>query len=83
MSKSYRRTPIFGATKATSESADKTIWHRRFRRQTKLSLVRMDDPDGYIAPAVRELSNPWSMAKDGHYYYTASEINLGARTLRK
>jgi hypothetical protein len=83
MSKSFRHTPIFGNTTATTESTDKTIWHRRFRRQTKLSLVRMDDPDGYVPPAVRELSNPWAMPKDGRSYWTASEMSLGARSLRK
>jgi hypothetical protein len=81
MSKSVRHTPILGATKATSESADKAIWHRRFRRQSKLSVFHMEDPDSYIPPAVRQVSNPWSMAKDGHFYVPAA--HLTEKALRK
>jgi hypothetical protein len=81
MSKSYRHTPIFGCCSNASEKSDKTIWHRRFRRQNKLSVDRMDDPDGYIPPAVRELSNPWNMSKDGHFYMPAEFLT--ERALRK
>jgi hypothetical protein len=43
----------------------------------------MDDPDGYVPPAVRELSNPWAMPKDGRYYLTSVEMSLSDKTLRK
>jgi hypothetical protein len=84
MSKSYRHTPIFGHTAATSESADKAVWHRRFRRQSKLFVAKLvssldsDGFDGYLPPAVRSLSNPWSMAKDGHFYMPAQDLTRKA-----
>ena len=31
MSRSRRKTPIFGITTATSEAEDKRLWHKRLR----------------------------------------------------
>lgn len=43
MSRSYRKTPIFGFTNATSEKKDKQIWHKRMRHaeHQKLSQIPM------------------------------------------
>lgn len=38
MSRSYRKTPIFGFTNATSEKKDKQIWHKRMRRNENQKL---------------------------------------------
>jgi len=63
MARSKRKTPIRGITTAESEKQDKQLAHRRYRRKTKAVLQQV--PDAEIFPHVRELSNPWSMGKDG------------------
>lgn len=57
MSRSYRKTPIFGHTKAESEKEDKKLWHRAWRRSND------------IESSHREFSNPWDMSKDGKTYW--------------
>lgn len=60
MSNSYRRTPIFGITNATSEKADKQRANKAHRANQKKSDLPVDR---------RESSDPWFMAKDGKFYY--------------
>lgn len=61
MSRSTRRTPIFGNSKAKSERWDKRFWHRRFRRAVKQALRHAYE----IMPHFRVVSDPWLFAKDG------------------
>ena len=63
MARSQRKTPIRGITTAESEKKDKQLAHRRYRR--KMKAVLQQAPDAEILPHVRDLSNPWSMSKDG------------------
>ena len=46
MSRSYRKTPIFGYTCAESEKKDKQIWHKRMRRieNQKLHQIPFEKP---------------------------------------
>jgi len=69
MSRSKRKTPVFGITTAKSEKQDKRIANRKLRRAAKQRLGY--DPDG-VMPQLREVSNVWSMAKDGKYRYSRS-----------
>lgn len=66
MSRSRRKTPIFGHA-GESEKDDKRLCNRKIRRiaKEKLSL----DPDGYLEPLPNEVYNVWSMAKDGKSYW--------------
>ena len=64
MSRSYKRTPIFGNACCDSEKEDKQLWHRAFRRKTKLALK-----SGLYLPDFREVSNPWDFGKDGKHYW--------------
>jgi hypothetical protein len=61
MSRSRRKTPIFGYTTSVSEAADKAIWHRRHRRAD------------YIARSHRAHSNPWMMDKDGKHWWAGAQ----------
>lgn len=61
MSRSRRKTPIHGMTCAKSEKADKSHSHRKVRRAVRIA-VHTGAP---VLPLERELTNPWSMAKDG------------------
>jgi hypothetical protein len=65
MSRSIRKTPIFGITRAASEKKDKKIWHSRFRHASKQKLRACDDLDTMVDVAAKEVSNPWLMSKDG------------------
>lgn len=63
MSRSRKRTPIMGIVSATSEKDDKRANHRRERRRVREVLATTPEPDSL--PHHRELSDPWTMAKDG------------------
>ena len=63
MARSKRKRPIRGITTAGSEKKDKQREHRKYRRTTRVLLQQV--PDAELFPHVRELSNPWSMGKDG------------------
>jgi hypothetical protein len=65
MSRSIRKTPIFGNAKSQSEAKDKKIWHSRFRHSVKQRLKSCADHDALVDVDVKEVSNPWLMAKDG------------------
>jgi hypothetical protein len=67
MSRSRRKTPIFGFTTATSEAFDKAKWHRAFRRAENQRLTC--DPETE-AHHFREFYNPWSMHKDGKHWWS-------------
>lgn len=67
MSRSKRKTPIYGIC-GGSEKEDKRIWHRRFRRKEKVALSKQHDE--HISTDHREVSNPWSMSKDGKMYWS-------------
>jgi hypothetical protein len=71
MARSRKKTPITGVTMARSKKADKQTNHRRERRRVRQKLDVDAAPD--VLPHTKELSDPWSMAKDGKIY-------LGRRT---
>jgi hypothetical protein len=68
MTHSFRHTPIVGNTKADSEAADKRIWHQRFRTRAKQELATCVDFEAYVGVDLREVSDPWTMAKDGRQW---------------
>lgn len=78
MSRSYRRTPILPVTNSHSEKIDKKQWHRRWRTHERVRLtakLRRNGETGledYLPVAVREISNPSRMDKDGKSYWSAS-----------
>lgn len=47
MSRSYRKTPIFGHTNAKSEKDDKRIWHKRMRHTEHQKLNQIPISDYY------------------------------------
>lgn len=63
MSRSWKKRPFSGITTATSEKKDKQLANRHTRRVNKYLLSFTHDPDKLLLK--RELSNVWSMAKDG------------------
>lgn len=69
MSRSRRKTPIFGHTTARSEADDKRLWHKRWRSRVRDQLASLD-PDGDPLPVPRQaVSSTWVMAKDGKHWF--------------
>ena len=69
MSRSLRKTPIFGHTTARSESDDKRLWHKRWRSRERDQLASRG-PDGDPLPVHRQdVSSTWDMAKDGKHWF--------------
>jgi len=86
MSRSRRKTPVFGIASAKSEKQDKKIWHSRLRSRirTGLAAVQSEQLDGYIAPVSNDVSSVWSMAKDGkRYFHPRKQIAMAARMAQR
>ena|SRR5688572_20868273 len=66
VARSRKRVPIAGITSATSEKQEKRANHQRERRLVRQMLATDPEPD--LLPHTRELSDPWSMSKDGKIY---------------
>ncbi len=77
MSRSYKKHPIIGNTKAESEKKDKVRAHKKFRRKLKEKVKGIDadalvhsdfwdDEPEYVLPEkLKEVSEIWTFAKDG------------------
>ncbi|WP_288076486.1 hypothetical protein [Pseudomonas sp.] len=78
MSRSRRKTPIFGITTARSEAFDKATWHRAFRRAENQRLQSGSDRE---SRHFHEFSSPWCMQKDGKHWW--SDADLIDRLMRK
>lgn len=77
MSRSKRKTPIFGNASAKSERHDKQMWHSRMRARVRTHLVSAAAKpfDAYLSPDKNEVSSVWSMAKDGKRYFHPHKQN--------
>jgi hypothetical protein len=75
MSRSKRRTPIFGMTLAESEKADKRIANRRLRAHERVAFASGRE----VIPGIRDVSSTWTFAKDGRQYWR----NAAAEDMRK
>jgi len=69
MSRSRRKTPIYGISTATSEKEGKRIWHKRMRTCERDRLRTLVDPEAHLTTLVPEVSNCWSMEKDGRQWW--------------
>lgn len=63
MSRSRRKTPIAGVS-GVSEKYDKRKNNRKLRKKCKSFLKNGND----LMPLIKEISDPWLMAKDGKMY---------------
>lgn len=71
MSRSRRKTPIFGHTTCRSERQDKKLWHQRWRTRERKTLASASPEalDSHLPLLESQVSNVWSMGKDGHSYW--------------
>ncbi|WP_120499036.1 hypothetical protein [Roseovarius sp. EL26] len=66
MSRSDRKTPIYGMTTAASDKVCTKAEHRRARRQLKTIDLQRNDP-----PAPKVYGNSWPSEKDGKQWFDA------------
>lgn len=64
MSRSFRHTPCT-SNGGSTEKQDKRIYNRRLRTRVRQILRGDSTFERETLPIVREVSNPWSMSKDG------------------
>ena len=76
MSRSRRKTPIFGNAIARSEKEDKRISSGIFRARARVQIANEDE---VVIEKPREALNPYSMSKDGKNYW----LGAGSRHMRK
>jgi hypothetical protein len=72
MSRSYRKNPIIGNT-SSSEKYDKVHTHRKLRKHIKDHITGthgdLESLEQILMPIEDEISDSWTMAKDGKTYY--------------
>jgi hypothetical protein len=78
MCRSKRSSPITGITTAVSEKSDQRAANRVLRRVTWQD-IRTEGADHDMTPLLREMSNPWSMDKEG----SAASSTLPPKTTSK
>jgi len=73
MSRSVRKTKIFGITTAETEKQDKRRWNRTFRKVSK-RLICLEKE----APVkIQGVTDVWDGAKDGRrYYHSATKKDM-------
>lgn len=71
MSRSIRKTPIYGIAAYVSEKVDKKIWHRRWRSKehARLACSSVDELESHLTLVKDEVSCVWGMSKDGRRYW--------------
>jgi hypothetical protein len=78
MSRSRRKTPIFGHAKAKSDAEWKAQSARKLRRKVKQHLESTLDGDGFAGKRF-DVVNPWSSEKDGKFYW----VKVPSKYMRK
>lgn len=71
MSRSHKQPNFTSNATARSEKGDKKTWHSRMRARQRDELANLTPQDAIeiISVCVKEVSNPYSMAKDGRHYW--------------
>ena len=69
MSRSRRKTPIFGHTTARSEADDKRLWHKRWRASQRDQLATATPESEIVSVHRHAVSSTWDMAKDGKSWF--------------
>ena len=72
MSRSLRKTPIFGHTTARSEADDKRLWHKRWRASERDQLAKIGADTDHVTVHRNAVSSTWDMAKDGKAWFDPS-----------
>jgi len=71
MSRSRRNRSIIGITTSPSEKQDKRFANRKERKRVRVILAK--EPAADLLPHKREISDVWSMEKDGKRHFDAKK----------
>ena len=83
MSRSFRKNPVFGIGSGSEKSCKRSA-NRRLRSVTNSILKTKYEDEDLVLPVLREVSNPWSMAKDGKCgWWDASEEDKSSKYYRQ
>lgn len=74
MSRSYRKTLVFGHTTSQSEKPEKRQWHGRMRCAERTRLHSGQDLEAHLPCHVHEVSDTNAMSKDGKERTTLSAL---------
>jgi len=80
MSRSRRKTPIFGNA-GHSEKQDKRLANRMFRRMEKVKIAMEKFEE--LPLDMNEVMNVWSMSKDGKGYWLDALTRENGKFMRK
>lgn len=69
MSRSIKKKYFLSHACCQSEKKDKKIWHKAFRKKEK-QKIGSSDLEEHLTTHHREVSNPWTMGKDGKHRYS-------------
>lgn len=69
MSRSRRKTPIFGIASARSETDDKREWHKRWRSRQRDQINSLGPDDDPLPVQRYAVSSTWLMSKDGKSWF--------------
>jgi len=67
MSRSRKKTLIGGVAVGRSERHEKRLANRKAQCHVRVALAT--DSNRNVLPHLREISNVWTMAKDGKHYF--------------
>ena len=73
MSRSIKNKYFLSHCCCRSEKKDKKIWHKAFRKKEK-QKVCSNDLEGHVTTHHREVSDLWTMGKDGKHYYSKNYL---------
>lgn len=83
MSRSIKNKYFSSYACCNSEKKDKKIWHKVFRRKEKQKISSSIDLDEHVTTHYREVSNPWSMGKDGKRRFSKSDLLISIKRVAK
>ena len=69
MSRSKRKRPIAGMSASASDKREKSDANRKERKRARVALTQQPTAD--LLPHKREVSDVWSMPKDGKWRFDA------------
>ena len=78
MSRSRRKTPMFGVLRLDSEKQDKRLANRRLRRIARQSVSR-----GKESPLLREVSDIHDFARDGRRWMMRPMVTRGGNWAKR
>ena len=73
MSRSIKNKYFLAHACCQSEKKDKKRWHKIFRKKEK-QKINSSNLEEHVTTYHKEVSNPWTMGKDGKHYYSQNYL---------